>query len=121
MDYFDRNKETETGIFKMEVDTTAQSHFLEMARWTKFLAIMGFIFMGLLMIACFVVGLFLANSNTPVAGINSTMFATIYLVVAAIYIYPIYALYKYSTQIKKAMRFNYHASFYCRIVGQASF
>ncbi|MDR3679381.1 MAG: DUF5362 family protein [Flavipsychrobacter sp.] len=103
MDYFYSNKETETGIFKMEVDATAQSHFLEMARWTKFLAIMGFVFMGLLMIVCIAVGVFLANSSTPVAGINNTMFATIYLVVAAIYIYPIFALYKYSTQIKKAI------------------
>jgi len=45
MENFNRDN---SEIFSMDVDDHAKITFLEMARWTKFLAILGFIVIGLL-------------------------------------------------------------------------
>jgi hypothetical protein len=104
MDNMNRN-EHESGIFTMEIDATAQATFLEMARWTKFLALVGFIFMGLIVLACVGAGIFLSNSAIPqLNGLPMGFLSILYLVLALIYVYPIYALYKYSVIIKKAIK-----------------
>jgi hypothetical protein len=103
MGYLDTNNEER--IFSLEVDATAQATFLEMARWTKFLAIMGFITIGLLILGCIGLGVFLANTPIPqLGGMGTPFIATIYLLFGALYVYPVYALYKYSTLIKMAIK-----------------
>lgn len=104
---------TETTNNQMIIDETGKAHFLEMAKWTKFLAIMGFIMMGIMIVA----GLFMGSIFASIPGYNAIGavggigFALIYSLFAAIYFYPVYALYKFSTLIKPAIAHNDTAMF----------
>lgn len=107
MENYNYNK---SDIFNLEVDEYGKSTFLEMTRWTKFLAILGFVMIGLLVL--FGVGMAmmagtlsqLSNSPMPAGGGMAFMIGTLFIV--GIYIYPIYALLKYSTGMKLAMNTN---------------
>lgn len=104
---------TETTNNQMIIDENGKAHFLEMAKWTKFLAIMGFIMMGIMIVA----GLFMGSIFASIPGYNAVGalsgigFAIFYTLISAIYFYPIYALYKFSTLIKPALAYNDTAMF----------
>ena len=73
---------------------------LSISKWTKFLSIMGFIGIGLMVIAAFFV------SQIPQRGFNRTPteYLTIaYLVMAAIYFFPIFYLFKFSQNMKEGL------------------
>lgn len=104
MDYTQQSHEP---IFNFGMDETARASMLETARWAKFIAIMGFIFLGILIVA----GIFLSMtlSNNPymqargMGGIFGGFSIVLYVIMAAIYFYPTYALYKFSRLIKPAL------------------
>lgn len=106
------NLRGEQEIFRLEVDTTAKATFVEMARWTKFLAIFAFIMMGLALAGSVIAGIILskfydnsANTQPLVDGgaTASIVVAVIAIIVIAINLYPAYALLKFSTCIKAAV------------------
>lgn len=99
-------------IFKLEVDEHSKSSFLEMARWTKFLAMFTFVMMGLALAGGLIGGFILsrfsdaAGSSAPMAALGAAgpaVLVFLILVIAGIYFYPAFALYKYSTHIKTAL------------------
>ena len=98
--------EQDTELFKLEIDETAKATFLEMARWTKFLAIMGFIFLGLIMIAGIVIAMFIdtMGASSPFAAFGAVGTMLYFLVIAAVTFYPLYALLRFSTGIKPAVK-----------------
>lgn len=97
--------QNQSAIFNLEVDEVAKSHMLEMGRWGKFLSVIGFIMIGLMITG----GLFASmamsslSSNGLLGGISGMAFFFIYLVMAALIFYPTYALFKFSTNIKPAL------------------
>lgn len=104
---------TETTTPRVIIDETGKAHFLEMAKWTKFLAIMGFIMMGIMIVAGLFMGSIFASLpvyNT-VGALSGIGFAVFYTLISAIYFYPVYALYKFSTLIKQALAHNDTAIF----------
>lgn len=109
MENFNRNN---NDIFGMEVDDHARVTFLEMARWTKFLAILGFIFLGLMVLAGLVIGIFIGSNPAlsgqfgPLGAIGGIGIVLLYVLIASIMFYPAYALFKYSTVIKNALSTN---------------
>ena len=111
MENFSREK---SDIFTLDLDEQNKATFLEMTRWTKFLAIIGFVFLGLLVVAGIFIGMTINNSfnalNTQYGGalgsIGSLGFILLYSLLAAIYFYPTYALLKYSTGMKYAITHN---------------
>jgi len=93
-------------IFHLEVDEIAKSTMLEMSRWTKFMAILGFIAIGIFIVFAFFLVLgasSLPMYNSTFTSLNSIGIAIYFVVVAALEFYPIYALIKYSTNIKSAL------------------
>ncbi|MDO9260798.1 MAG: DUF5362 family protein, partial [Flavobacteriaceae bacterium] len=77
----------------------------ETRKWTSFLAIMGFIFIALMIVLGFFIGsVFSAlgeeQAEMPFMG---TIIGFIYLVMGLIYFFPILYLYKFSTFTKKAL------------------
>ena len=105
----------ESDIFRMEIDEYTKVTFLEMVRWTKFLAIIGFIFLGLMMFAFIAMAIaFTAFPNMAgmggygpaLAGAGAIGIVFMALIILGISYYPIYGLYKYSTLMKKAMTTN---------------
>ncbi len=100
----------------LPIDEQARSTFLEMSKWTKFLAILGFVFLGLMIIAGLFIGLIVSNHPTyrefGVFGkLGAIGIVLIYLVIAAYSFYPVYALLKYSTGMKKALETNDRSEF----------
>ena len=97
----------DNGIFRIEVDETCKNTMLEMARWTKFLGILGFIFLAIILLACIGVAASFSTLSGQYGELLGSMgaagFIFIYLFTAAIVFYPTYALYRYSVTIKKAV------------------
>ncbi|WP_405606152.1 hypothetical protein [Polaribacter sp. Asnod1-A03] len=87
--------------------TSASKNFLrETARWAKFLAILGFIFIGLMVVfAIFATTIFdLAEKMQPgIPGDLGLIMAAVYLVLAIIYFFPVYYLLQFSNKMKKAL------------------
>jgi len=71
----------------------------ETRKWTMFISIFGFVMIGFMLI----VSLFLGSifSQLPnMQGMSSSLFSGLYIVLAVIYLFPIYYLYKFSTHLK---------------------
>lgn len=105
------NYNSNSEIFNLQVDEVARAHMLEMARWGKFLSIVGFISLGLLALAAVAMLFSTALVDTMGYGVFGTGIAFIYLVFAALYFYPAYALYKFSNTVKPAIRTANQAQF----------
>ncbi|MCB9045673.1 MAG: hypothetical protein H6550_06005 [Chitinophagales bacterium] len=87
------------------VDETGRSHMLELGRWGRFMAIASFIMMGLMVLK----GLFAMISMVAWSegfGLGGSFAGpsvfVMYLLMAGINFYPTYALYKYTSLIKRA-------------------
>lgn len=90
---------------KMELHKETLNNLNETGKWTNFLSIMGFIFIGLMIVLGFFIGsIFSENANdqnnTPFSG---TIIGFIYLMMGLIYFFPVLYLYKFSTFTKKAL------------------
>ncbi len=111
MEYFNQNK---SEIFTLEVDETTKSTLMEMGRWTKFLAILGFVMLGLMVAAGVILGVVMSRYSsmaTAIPYIGTAGLVLIYVVFAGLYFYPTFALYKYSTCMKQALNSNNKLSF----------
>ena len=95
---------------KLGIDETAKSFLSETAKWGKFLAIIGFVFCGLIV----VVALFLffaggtmtsvfKGMNSALAGAATGVIGFIYLLLALVYYFPSKYLYDFSVYIKQAI------------------
>jgi hypothetical protein len=97
-------------IFSLEVDDFGKSTFLEMTRWTKFLAILGYVFIGLMVLVgvgmAMLAGKLGDVAGNPMAGMGGMPIFIMVLFLAAIYFYPIYALMRYSSTMKMALNTN---------------
>lgn len=100
-------KDDQEALFNLQIDDTAKSYFLEMARWGKFLGIiaaimiiLASIFMGFLMMYYLP-----TYTSMPVSGGVIEYIITV-LIVIAIDFYPIFAILKFSALSKKAVTLN---------------
>lgn len=78
--------------------------FKETGKWTKLLAILGFIFIGLMVLAALTMGTLMSSfsgedSLLPFSGVA---FGAIYIAMALLYYFPVMYLYKFSKNIKQA-------------------
>jgi len=94
---------------ELRIDKAAKSFLAETAKWTTFLAILGYIGIGLMII----VALFMMTLGASMSSYNSMMpmgggalFSIIYLVIAAFYFIPINFLYKFASNMKIALNTN---------------
>lgn len=101
---FDHSEETH-GI---TLDDNAKANMLEIGRWGKFLAIVSIVMMVLVVLigVASMTSLSSLASSYPggAAAFGGFFLLFFYLVIIALYIYPTYALYKYSTMIKEAIQ-----------------
>ena len=77
----------------------------ETSKWTNFLAIMGFSFIGLMIVLGFFIGSIFSEmvENQPNMPFSGTVLGFIYLMMGLIYFFPVLYLYKFSTFTKKAL------------------
>ncbi len=81
----------------------------ETAKWAKFIAIVGFISIGIMVIAAFSIGTIMSMMMSQVAddipmAIPPMFFTVIYLVLALISFFPIYYLYKFAANMQLALK-----------------
>ena len=90
---------------ELRIDAAAKSFLGEAAKWTTFLSILGYIGIGFMVLAAIV--LFAVGSSIsmgPMAG--GIWMGVFYLALAAFYFIPINLLYKFSSNMKTALRSN---------------
>ena len=98
--------EKQTENFENQLTSVAVGFLQESAKWSKFMAIIGFIGIGLMVL----VSLFMAigfnsmgASTIPELPFSMSVFSIIYVLFAAIYFFPVYYLYQYATKTSAAL------------------
>lgn len=99
-------KESPDGLI---IDHNAKRYLAETAKWAKLLAIVGFV--GIALIIILAAGMFLfvdgiSDISPELGGMGGMMgvfMSVIYLVIGAIYFYPIWKLYQFATFTKQAL------------------
>ena len=90
----------------LELNNNAVEALRESAKWSMFLAIMGFIGIGFMIIGALFVGSAMAmipdDPFNPIAGFRKYI-SIIYVILAALYFPPVYYLYKYSSDMKNSL------------------
>jgi uncharacterized membrane protein len=91
----------------LQINSVTENHLMDIAKWGKFLSIVGFIFCGVMVIVAFVVGNYMGNlsgySSAYSSGV-STGVTIFYLVIAIIMFFPCLFLYKFSVKMQQALR-----------------
>jgi hypothetical protein len=90
---------------KIELEPETLKHLDSTRKWAMFLAIMGFIFLGLLLIIGIIAGTFLSAFGTGQKGLGipeSLMFIP-FLLIAAIYFFPVFFLFRFSKHTSHAI------------------
>jgi hypothetical protein len=98
--------EKQTENFENQLTNAAVGFLQESAKWSKFMAIIGFIGIGLMVL----VSLFMAigfsaigPSTMPELPFSMSAFSIIYVLFAAIYFFPVNYLYQYATKTSAAL------------------
>ena len=105
-------------LFGLSIDPTSKVHLAEAARWAKFLSIVGFIIIGLvILMGVFFGSLFgsavrasegMYGDSSMSAGMGAlgVLGAVIYILFALIYFFPCLFLYRFATKMKSALLTN---------------
>lgn len=89
----------------LSISNNSMIFLSETGKWGKFLAIMGFIGVGFLVVLSLFMGTLLSSLNPggdalPIPGF---LFGLIYLILAALYFFPVLYLFNFSSKIRKAL------------------
>ncbi|KRP27701.1 hypothetical protein [Polaribacter sp.] len=94
-------------LAELKLNSEAKSYLLETAKWAFFLSIVGFVGIALLVIvALFASTIFnsIQEMQSQVYPFNiGKMITIIYLVMAAIYLFPVYYLMQFANKMKAAL------------------
>lgn len=91
---------------KMEVETETLVHLNTTRKWAMFLAIIGFIFLGLMILIGLIAGTFLTafNSGEKGLGIPESLLFVPVLLLAVIYFFPVLFLFRFSKHTSHAIQ-----------------
>ena len=106
-------EQTNENLFDLQIDHQSNSYLSEVAKWGKFLAIIGFIFCGLMVIAALFAGTLMASMMSGFGSGEATSTAIgggfitfIYLIFALIYFFPCLYLFNFAAKMQVALRNN---------------
>ena len=106
---------TTANVLALQIDTGNTPYLAETAKWAKFLAIMGFIFCGLMIIVGLFAGtIFTAYFNQAsslgtdggLGTLGAGVFTVIYILIALIYFIPCLYLFNFASKMQAALRTN---------------
>ena len=100
--------------FELGFSSTIQNYLKEAAKWANFLAILGFVGIGLMVLlgvfVSFVFGAMdgFGGGSNPYSGlgISGGMLGLFYIVIALFYFFPVLYMYKFSRKMKSALYSN---------------
>ncbi|WP_312343884.1 DUF5362 family protein [Chryseobacterium binzhouense] len=90
---------------ELKIDRISKEFLAEAAKWTAFLAILGFIGIGFFVIVALIM-MFAGSTLSMGPMVGSMGIGLVYLIIAGFYFIPINYLYKFSTNMKNALRNN---------------
>ena len=108
--YTEQNKET--SLFGFGIDQSSRAHLAEAAKWAKFLAIVGFVMCGLIIVLSFFIGALFSTSmsrygDSATFGSGFGIIMTIvYLSFGALYFFPCLFLFRFANNMIVALNSN---------------
>jgi Mg2+ and Co2+ transporter CorA len=108
-------EQTNTSLFSLSNDPVTKAHLYETAKWAKFLAVVGMIFLVLMIVAgvfgsamlfSTMGGLDNEYGGTGMATYGSGIFATYMIVVAVIYFFPLLFTLRFANKMRAALNGN---------------
>jgi heme/copper-type cytochrome/quinol oxidase subunit 2 len=98
--------ETTSEERKIEIGPETLDNLNSVRKWTMFLSVLGFILLGLIIIAGLATSLFLTTFKTQEAnlGIPESFMILIFLVVGVIYFFPVFFLFRFSRNMRDAIQ-----------------
>lgn len=100
-------KEEEHQLFNLGIDDTAKGYLLETARWGKFMGVITAILLLLFTIFLGIAMVFyMPPAYTAVYGSGIAQYLLVIVVVLGVDFYPVYAIIKAASLIKKGINFN---------------
>jgi hypothetical protein len=97
--------ETPPEIRKIEIEQSTLSHLNTARKWAMFLAIIGFIFLGLMLVIGLIAGTFLKtfSSGENSFGISDSLIFIPIILIGVVYFFPVLFLFRFSKYISKAI------------------
>lgn len=95
----------------MKINEEIKSYLVEIAKWTRLLAIVGYIGIGLLIVIAFFTSAFFAM--IPVSDMEQlpmSLFSTIYFLMAGLYFFPVNYLFQFSKNLSQSLNGDETAS-----------
>lgn len=100
-------------LFGLSIDPVSKNHLAEAARWARFLAIVGFIVCGIIVIVGIFFGSFFSTmdsrysryegNDVDISSITAVTAAIAYTVVAVLCFFPYLFLYRFASRMKAAL------------------
>ena len=77
----------------------------ETAKWAKFLSILGFIMVGLMVIGALSISMMMSipGGGSLTGGMSTGLLTVVYLIMAGVYFFPVYYLFKFSQNLSAAI------------------
>jgi hypothetical protein len=103
---------SEVEEFDLQLNESAKGFLKEAAKWAYFLSILGYIGIGFIVLAAIFAGAlfaFIGNLNREMGNVGllgGGFISAIYLIIGALYFFPIYYLNRFSSNLKTALRDN---------------
>lgn len=106
--------EENSGIeeFELQLNESAKGFLKETAKWAYFISILGYIGIGFIVLAAFFAGALFAfighmsREMGSFGGLEGSFITVLYLIIAALYFFPVYYLNKFATNAKIALKDN---------------
>jgi len=104
MENIENSQQIESSVI---ISEDIKKFLLETSKWAKFLAIIGFIGMGFLILGALIVMIAMPSfGNSPMGNFPMRFLGLIYVLIAVIYYFPVSYLYKFSVTIKSGLLSN---------------
>ncbi|TAE62404.1 MAG: hypothetical protein EAY77_07550 [Flavobacteriia bacterium] len=97
----ENEKQTENS--ENQLTSAAVGFLQESAKWSKFMAIIGFIGIGIMVLISVFMAIGIGATTMPELPFSMSVFSIIYVVFAAVYFFPVYYLYQYATKTNIAL------------------
>lgn len=100
--------EQSNNLFELQIDHQGTSFLRETAKWSKFLAIIGFVFIGLVLLILLFAGAGMSSlmSSTYGSAMGGLVGTVVFGAMMLIYLFPCLYLYKFATKMQVALRNN---------------
>lgn len=82
------------------ITETTVTNLNSIRKWTLFFSVLGFIMIGFLGLGF--IAMLIASAVSPVGGMMAIL-AVVYAIIMAVYFFPVYYLFKFSNEMKRAM------------------